>query len=102
MFADDYSQPQQVRSNNDHFANGLPWKVGLKRFVLPGAEQELVLRISPLQRDSTSLTYILTGMAFRHVADGTTIREIHAITVVPEYHVILARRSEHMTHGTRS
>jgi beta-galactosidase len=87
---------------NDHFANGLPWEIGLKRFVIPGEERELVLRISPLQRNSTALSYFPTGMTFRPVDDGNAVSEVHAITALPEYHITLARRSEQMTQGTGS
>ncbi len=87
---------------NDHFANGLPWEIGLKRFVIPGEARELVLRISPLKRNSNALSYFPTGMAFRPVVDGNVVSEVHAITALPEYHVTLARRSEQTTRSAGS
>jgi beta-galactosidase len=83
----------------DHFANGLPWEIGLKRFVIPGEERELILRISPLTRNSTALSYFPTGMAFRPVADGNAVSEVHALTALPEYHITLAQRFEQTTRG---
>lgn len=74
---------------NDHFVNGLPWEIGLKRFMVPGEARELIVRISPLQRDSTALSYFPTGMAFRPVADGNAVSEVRAVTVLPEYHMTL-------------
>jgi hypothetical protein len=87
---------------SDHFANGQPWEIGLKRFINPGEARELVLRISPLQRNSSALNYFPTGMAFRPVADGSAVSEIHSITALPEYHLILAQRSEQMIQGAGS
>jgi hypothetical protein len=87
---------------NDHFANGLPWEIGLKRFVIPGEARELVLRISPLKRNSNALSYFPTGMAFRPVVDGNVVSAVHAITALPEYHVTLARRSEQTTRSAGS
>jgi hypothetical protein len=79
---------------SDHFANGLPWEIGLKRFVTTGAGQELILHISPLQRNAAALRYFPTGMTFRPAADGTSVIEVHSITALPEYHVVLTQRSE--------
>lgn len=79
---------------NDHFANGLPWEIGLKRFTLPGKASELLIRISPLQRNASALHYFPTGMAFRPVIDGTAVSEVRAIEALTEYHATLAQRSE--------
>jgi hypothetical protein len=85
---------------HDHFANGLPWEIGLKRFVVPGEKCELILRISPLKSNATALSYFPTGMAFQPVADGNAVSEVHSITVLPEYHLTLAQRSEQTARGT--
>lgn len=85
---------------HDHFANGLPWEIGLKRFVIPGEKCELVLRISPLKSDTTALSYFPTGMTFRPVVDGNAVSEVRSITVLPEYHLTLAQRSEQTAPGT--
>jgi beta-galactosidase len=77
---------------SDHFANGLTWEIGLKRFVHPGQECELVLRISPLQCHSTVLRYFPTGMTFRPLLDDANGSEIHTVTAILEYHIFLAQR----------
>jgi hypothetical protein len=87
---------------HDHFANGLLWEIGLKRFIVPGEARELFLRISPLQRNSTALSYFPTGMTFQPVADGNAVSEVHAITALPEYHITLAQRFEQTTQGAGS
>ncbi|HET8841705.1 MAG TPA: beta-galactosidase [Ktedonobacteraceae bacterium] len=79
---------------NDHFANGLPWEIGLKRFMQPGKECEFLIRISPLQSNASALSYFPTGMAFRPVTDGTVASEVRAIEALTEYHATLAQRSE--------
>ncbi|HVU70452.1 MAG TPA: hypothetical protein VHD63_25230, partial [Ktedonobacteraceae bacterium] len=85
---------------HDHFANGLPWEIGLKRFLVPGEKRELILRISPLTSKTTALSYFPTGMTFRPVVDGNAVSEVRSITILPEYHLTLARRSEHTAPGT--
>lgn len=75
---------------SDHFANGLPWEIGLKRFVEPGRERELILHISPLQQNAPTLNYFPTGMAFRPITDGSAVSEIRSITALPEYHLTLS------------
>jgi hypothetical protein len=79
---------------NDHFANGLPWEIGLRRFVPEQGEQELVMRLSPLQTDSSVMRYLPTGMAFRPSADGTTPIEIRSLSFSPEYSIHLELHKE--------
>ena len=74
---------------SDHFANGLPWEIGLKRFVDATREREMVVHFSPLRQDASALRYFPTGMAFRPADDGTAEIEIRSITAIPEYHAIL-------------
>jgi hypothetical protein len=91
---------QNGRLIHDHFANGLPWEIGLKRFVIPGEKCELILRISPLKSDAAALSYFPTGMTFRPVVDGNAVSEVRSITVLPAYHLTLARRFEQTALGT--
>ncbi|HLZ63220.1 MAG TPA: beta-galactosidase [Ktedonosporobacter sp.] len=79
---------------SDHFANGLPWEIGLKRFVSPDKEQELILHVSPLQENAAAHRYFPTGMAFRPAADGTALIETRSVTVLSEYHATLAQQPE--------
>jgi beta-galactosidase len=76
---------------SDHFANGLTWEIGLKRFVSADKEQEMVIRFSSFQPDATVLRYFPGEMALRVIADSPTV-EVSSISVVPQYHGIL-------THG---
>ena len=75
---------------SDHFSHGSPWEIGLKRFVAPERDQELIIRLSPLRPDAAARRYFPTGMAFRPIEDGTALLTIHSVTLVPEYQVILA------------
>lgn len=75
---------------SDHFSHGSPWEIGLKRFVAPERDQELIIRLSPLRPDTAARRYFPTGMAFRPIEDGTALLTVNSITLVPEYHVTLA------------
>ena len=77
---------------SDHFANGSPWEFGLKRFMVPGTDRELIVRISPLQQNATTLHYFPPDTVLQSVSDGTFQVEVHSITVVPEYHAVLTQR----------
>ena len=76
---------------SDHFANGLPWEIGLKRFIDADGQRELIVHFSPLRQNARMLRYFPTGMAFKPTGDGNTQIEIRSITVIPEYHAILGR-----------
>ncbi|GHO78722.1 hypothetical protein KSD_64930 [Ktedonobacter sp. SOSP1-85] len=74
----------------DHFANGTPWEIGLKRFLCQDEVQELVLRLNPIRQNAQTLSYFPTGMAFRPSTDGFMPIEIRSITSRLEYHARLA------------
>jgi hypothetical protein len=78
---------------SDHFSNGQPWEIGLKRFIAPGEDKELLLHFSPLQQGAKNLRYFPTGMAFRPAADSDALCEIRSITAVPEYCTVLTGSS---------
>ncbi len=87
---------------SDHFANGLPWEIGLKRFIDPARERELIVHFSPLRHDASALRYFPTGMAFRPadddgVSNGTPAIEVRSITALPEYSVILSTLTRETT-----
>ncbi len=71
---------------SDHFANGQPWEIGLKRFIDHNNQRELILHFSPLHQNARARRYFPTGMAFKPTGDGNTQIEIRSITVIPEYH----------------
>lgn len=73
----------------DHFANGSPWEIGLKRFLLPGTDRELIIRISPLLQHAPVLRYFPQDIAWQPAGDGTLKVVVNSITVIPEYHVSL-------------
>src|SRR6185437_1819928 len=75
---------------SDHFSHGSPWEIGLKRFVAPERDQELIVRLSPLRPDVAARRYFPTGMAFRPIEDGTALLTMNSITLVSEYQVMLA------------
>jgi beta-galactosidase len=73
---------------SDHFANGLPWEIGLKRFVSQEAAHKLIVRLSPLRSNAAALRYFPTGMAFRPT-DGDGTIAVNSIQVHPEYHAVI-------------
>ncbi len=79
---------------SDHFANGSPWEIGLKRFLAPGMERELVVHFSPFQQDAAHLRYF-TGKSVPLAREGGMIPvEVYEITTIPEYHAMLTLRGK--------
>ena len=54
----------------DDFYNGDVWEIGLKQFVDPAAEVELLIQITPIKQNAGVLKLIPTGMAFRPTTAG--------------------------------
>jgi beta-galactosidase len=79
---------------SDNFANGSPWEIGLKQFMIPGMERELVVRIAPLQQHAAVLRYFPGKMIPRAANDGTIPIEVYSIAAIPEYHAMLALNGE--------
>ncbi len=77
---------------SDHFSHGIPWEIGLKRFVSPDKEQEMIVRLTPLRPGASATRYFSTGMAFRPVADEVALLKINSVSIIPEYHTSLALR----------
>jgi len=79
---------------SDHFANGSPWKIGLKRYMIPGMERELVVRISPFPQDAAQLRYFSGKRVPPAATDGIIPIEVHLITAIAEYHTRLTLTGE--------
>ncbi len=77
---------------SDHFFHGLPWEIGLKRFVLPEQERELIVRLSPLWPDAAAVRYFPAEIAFRPANNGAALLKINSITFLPEYQAVLVWR----------
>ncbi len=77
---------------NDNFASELPWEVGLKRFLTPGQETELILHISPLAREDPRQRYLQKKITACEVATGADWLEVFSIAALPVYHAVLTRR----------
>jgi hypothetical protein len=69
----------------DHFANGLPWEIGLKRFLTVESEREMLVRLTPLKDKAQAVRFFPTGMAFRPDFSAATGGEISSLTVHPQY-----------------
>jgi len=76
----------------DNFASELPWEIGLKRFLLPSEERELILHFSPLARDAPTGRYLQKKIAAGSTAGANELLEIFSITTHPEYHARLTRQ----------
>jgi hypothetical protein len=72
----------------DHFNNGQPWSLGLKRFAAELATDGLCLVFSPWRKGQLKNTS--SALAGRVEFEGEERLVIHSITVVPEYHAWLA------------
>ncbi len=75
---------------SDHFANGLPWEIGLQRYISQEKRCELVIHLSPLRSGDAVLRYFPTGMAFRPTIDDIAEVEVRSLTLLPQYHSKLA------------
>lgn len=74
---------------SDHFYYGLPWEIGLKRFVIPEQERELIVRLSPLSPDAAAARYFPSKMAFHTADNGAALLKMNSITILPEYQAVL-------------
>jgi len=75
----------------DNFYNGTPWEIGLNRFAAQLENNELLILIQPLEKTSSALRYIPTGMAFRKEANRDHLAEIKSIGAVVEQKIIVRR-----------
>ncbi|WP_146747094.1 beta-galactosidase [Thermogemmatispora tikiterensis] len=73
----------------DYFGSDQPWVIGLKRFLQPGQELELILRFTPLRADAPVLRYFSRERLPAPASDGTLPVTLRAIRLVPEYSVQL-------------
>ncbi len=77
----------------DNFASELSWEIGLKRFLVPGQDLELILHISPLAQDDPKQRYLQKKIAACSQPDAKEWLEIFSIRIIPEYHARLTRRA---------
>jgi CRISPR/Cas system-associated protein Cas10 (large subunit of type III CRISPR-Cas system) len=70
----------------------MPWEIGLNRFAGQlDHDHELFILIQPLEKTSSALRYIPTGMAFRKETNRDHLAEIKSITAVVEQKVIVRK-----------
>ncbi len=67
----------------DHYNNGAPWQIGLKRFFPAILEHGLLLRFRPLRKGQVK--NVSNAMAARMDFEGEERLEIHAVRLTPEY-----------------
>jgi hypothetical protein len=72
----------------DHYNNGAPWLIGLKRFVPEILRSGLVLSFRPLSRGG--LKNISSPMASRAVFEGELLFKLKQVALIPEYAIRLA------------
>jgi beta-galactosidase len=73
----------------DNFYYGAPWELGLNRFANLLENNELFILIQPLEKTSSALRYIPTGMAFRKESTREHLAEIKSISTVVEQKIIV-------------
>jgi hypothetical protein len=71
----------------DHYNNGTPWLIGLKRFFPEILEHGLVLKFRPLNKGAVK--NISSPMASRAVFEGEQLLKLKEIKLIPEYAVRL-------------
>ncbi|WP_376796365.1 beta-galactosidase [Thermogemmatispora sp.] len=73
----------------DYFGSDQPWVIGLKRFVQPGRDLELVLRFTPLRADAPVLRYFNAQRLPPADSTGQLPVTLRSISLLPEYRVRL-------------
>ena len=73
----------------DHYNNGTPWVIGLKRFFPAVSEHGLVLRFRPLRKGVVK--NVSNAMAARLDFEGEERLEIHSVNLIPEYTIRVRR-----------
>lgn len=76
---------------DDNFASELLWEIGLKRFLVPDKDIELILHISPLAQDDPKQRYLRKKIAARADTGGAELLEIFSISAIPEYHALFTQ-----------
>jgi beta-galactosidase len=71
----------------DHYNNGTPWQIGLKRFAPQLIQHGLLLVFRPLHRGTVK--NISSPMASRAVFEGEQLLKVEAVKLLPEYKIWL-------------
>ena len=71
----------------DNFFNGLPWRVGLKRYADALRRGPLELRILPLRADAP--VFIPASRRPPDFGAGGQLAEVHAVEAIPEHELVV-------------
>jgi hypothetical protein len=72
---------------HDHFCNGAPWEIGLKRFYPDITAKEFYLSISPARQGE--VVYHDAALGIKANFQGAEIKEIHSIDLIPQYQIVV-------------
>jgi beta-galactosidase len=72
----------------DNFFNGLPWRIGLKRYADALRRGPLELRILPLRADAP--VFIPPSLRPADFGAGGQRAEVQAVEAIPEYELVVA------------
>jgi hypothetical protein len=72
---------------SDHFCNGTPWEIGLKRFFPRVAEKGMYLYVTPMEKGTTLAKKLMPQLerAYRQSFPAEETAEIFSVEAVPEY-----------------
>jgi hypothetical protein len=73
---------------HDNFCNGTPWEIGLRRFMTPGQDLELVIRIVPARTGGGRPNVQYSPMAAMTVSDAGTV-EIRSIVITRQHKIVV-------------
>ncbi|MEI6948650.1 beta-galactosidase [Paraflavisolibacter sp. H34] len=72
----------------DEFYKGIPWEIGLRKFIEKQAAKEMVFYFRPMQKDASYLVD-LKPSAIPEFGKNKTFLKVNAVTLTPEYKAVL-------------
>jgi hypothetical protein len=75
---------------HDHFCNGLPWELGLRRFLVPGTAQEVTLKVSPRNKDEKGPKIVAGPKANMEMGGEQIAAEITSVETIVRRRISLS------------
>jgi hypothetical protein len=68
----------------DEFYKGIPWQIGLRKFLPTAASKDMVLYFRPIQKDATYLND-LRPEDVPNFGDKKELLSVNKVSLIPEY-----------------